>query len=139
MIISDQHMSETPVRRIEVFTGAGHRREWPAEVKARILAETYMPGETVSAVARRHGLRVDQLFSWRKLARRAAEAEGGEAMSFAPVVVAPARPAAPRRRSEARRGEGVIEVDLAAGLIRIGRGAEIKAITAVIAAMKAAS
>ena len=124
---------------MEVFTGAGHRREWPAEVKARILAETFMPGETVSAVARRHGLRVDQLFSWRKLARRAAEREGGEAISFAPVVVTPAAPGAPRRRSEARRGDGVIEVDLAAGLIRIGRGAEVKAIAAVIAAMKAAS
>jgi transposase len=133
MIISDQHMSEPPVRRIEVFTGAGHRREWPAEVKARILAETLVPGETVSAVARRHGLRVDQLFSWRKLARRAAE--GDEAISFAPVVVTPVAPPAPRRRSEPRRSDGVIEVDLAAGVIRIGRGAEVKAITAVIAAM----
>jgi transposase len=135
MIISDQHMAEAPVRRIEVFTGAGHRREWPAEVKARIVAETLMPGETVSAVARRHGLRVDQLFAWRKLARRAGEREVGEAISFAPVVVTPAAPAPGRRRSEPRRGDGVIEVDLAAGVIRIGRGAEVKAITALIAAM----
>lgn len=135
MIISDQHMAEPPVRRMEVFTGAGHRREWPAEVKARILAETYMPGETVSAVARRHGLRVDQLFSWRRLARRAARIEGDEeAISFAQVVVAPA---APRRRSEPRRDDGVIEVDVAAGRVRIGRGVEAKAITAVIAAMRA--
>jgi transposase len=139
MIISDQHRAEPPVRRIEVFTGAGHRREWPAEVKARILAETMVPGETVSAVARRHGLRVDQLFAWRKLARRAAEGDGGEAISFAPVVVAPDAPAVARRRPEPRRGDGVIEVDLAAGVIRIGRGAEVKAITAVIRAMGGAA
>jgi len=118
-------MSEASVRRIEVFTGAGRRREWPAEVKARILAETLLPGETVSAVARRHGLRVDQLFAWRRLARRAVEeAADDEAVSFAPAVVTADAPAAPRRRSELRRREGMIEVDVAAGIVRIGRGAE---------------
>jgi transposase len=136
MIISNQHMSEPVVRRMEVFTGAGHRREWPAEVKARIVAETLVPGETLSAVARRHGLRVDQLFSWRKLARRAAEQAGG--VSFAPVVVTPAAPTAQRRR-EPRRNDGLIEVDLAAGMIRIRRGAEVRAIAAVIRAMSGAA
>ena len=29
-----------PVRRIEVFTGAGRRRTWSAEDKARIVAES---------------------------------------------------------------------------------------------------
>ena len=43
-----------PVRRLEVFTGAGRRREWSAEEKKRIVAESYQSGETVSAVARRH-------------------------------------------------------------------------------------
>jgi transposase len=44
-----------PVRRLEVFTGAGRRRNWPAEQKARIVADSYESGETVCAVARRHG------------------------------------------------------------------------------------
>ena len=43
-----------PVRRLEVFTGAGRRRAWSAEQKERIVAESYESGETVSAVARRH-------------------------------------------------------------------------------------
>jgi transposase len=51
-----------PVRRLEVFTGSGRRRAWTAEQKARIVAETYESGETVSAVARRHGLTPQQLF-----------------------------------------------------------------------------
>jgi len=31
-------------------------RKWPDEVKARIVAETLMPGASVSDVARRHGV-----------------------------------------------------------------------------------
>jgi transposase len=129
-------MSKPEVRRMEVFTGAGRRREWPAEVKARIVAETLVPGETLSGVARRHGLRVDQLFSWRKAARRAAA--GGEGVSFAPVVVTSPSPAlaARRSRSERRDGEGVIEVDVNAGLVRIGRGAEAEVVAAVIGALR---
>jgi transposase len=60
-----------PVRRLEVFTGAGRRRTWTAEQKAQILAESYESGEKVSAVARRHGLTPQQLFGWRRDARRA--------------------------------------------------------------------
>jgi Transposase len=39
-----------PVRRLEVFTGR-RRRTWPAEQKARILAESYESGEKVSSCA----------------------------------------------------------------------------------------
>jgi len=34
----------------------GKRRYWTAEEKAAILAETYQPGVTVVAIARKHGL-----------------------------------------------------------------------------------
>jgi hypothetical protein len=34
-----------PVRRLEVFTGAGRRRTWTAEQKAQILAESYESGD----------------------------------------------------------------------------------------------
>ncbi|WP_150108577.1 transposase [Methylobacterium sp. 4-46] len=40
------------VRRFEVITGAGGRRTWSAEAKARILEETLLPGAVVSEVAR---------------------------------------------------------------------------------------
>ena len=58
-----------PVRRLEVFTGTGRRRTWTAEQKARIVAESYEAGDTVSAIARRHGLTAQQLFGWRREAR----------------------------------------------------------------------
>ena len=63
-----------PVRRFEIFTGAGRRHEWPPEEKARIVAESYEAGATVSGVARRHALSPQQLFTWRRAARKLMEA-----------------------------------------------------------------
>jgi hypothetical protein len=49
------------VRRFEVITGAGGRRAWSAENKARIVAESLAAGANVSAVARRYGLLPQQV------------------------------------------------------------------------------
>src|SRR3989304_8890396 len=91
-----------PARRIGVLTAAGRRRTWSAEDKARIVAESLTSGESVCAVARRHGLSPPQLFGWRRQARQPLEATGGEgARLFVPAgggtpVLAPAaRPAGP--------------------------------------------
>jgi transposase len=51
-----------PARRREVFTGAGRRRTWSDEDKARVVAEIETSGGSVSGVARRHGLSPQQLF-----------------------------------------------------------------------------
>ncbi len=59
------------VRRIEVITGGGERRRrWSDDEKARAVEESLAPGAVVSEVARRHGLTPQQLFSWRRAARR---------------------------------------------------------------------
>jgi hypothetical protein len=51
-----------PVHRLEVFSGAGRRRTWSDDDKARIVAEIAVSDESVSAAARRHGLSPQQLF-----------------------------------------------------------------------------
>ncbi|WP_144428228.1 transposase [Azospirillum thiophilum] len=51
---------------MEVITGDVGRRTWSPEEKARILAEAAVPGVVVSEVARRHGLRPQQVFGWRR-------------------------------------------------------------------------
>jgi hypothetical protein len=61
MSISELMYVSERARRIEVFTGAGRRRTWPADEKAAIVAESYAPGRTVCGVARRHGLTPAQL------------------------------------------------------------------------------
>src|SRR3982750_681381 len=56
MSISELMHRPERARRLEVFTGVGRRRTWPADEKAAIVAESYAPGRTVCGVARRHGL-----------------------------------------------------------------------------------
>src|SRR3954454_16296716 len=79
-ITGRKHVSEpATVHRLEIFTGAGRRRTWPAEVKARIVAQSHAPGATACGVARRHGLSPQQLFAWRREARQQRAAGGREA------------------------------------------------------------
>jgi transposase len=59
----------TGVRRIELITGTGRRRQWSDDDKARIIIESLRPGSCVSEVARRNGLSPQQLFGWRREAR----------------------------------------------------------------------
>lgn len=57
---------------LTVFTGAGRRRKWSDEDKARIVADIVTSGDSVCSVARRHGLSPQQLFGWRRQLREAA-------------------------------------------------------------------
>jgi transposase len=58
------------VSRLEVIEGpSGRRRRTKAE-RARIAAESMMPGVTVGEVARRHGTTRWQIYDWRKQMRK---------------------------------------------------------------------
>ena len=46
--------------RVEVITSVQRRRRWSTEEKVRMVEETYLPGNTVSLVARRHGIAGNQ-------------------------------------------------------------------------------
>jgi transposase len=46
------------------------RRRWSEEDKGRIVAESFEAGATASDVARRHDMSPQQLFEWRRQARR---------------------------------------------------------------------
>jgi len=136
-----------PVRRLEVFTGAGRRRKWSDEDKARIVAEIVASGDSVCAVARRHGLSPQQLFGWRRQLREAAakhsDASDAEELQFVPAVV-DAGASAPvlRRRRKAPRCKsepdvGMIEVEVEGVTIRASRGADANTIAAIVQALKA--
>lgn len=62
--------SDVTTRRLEVITETGRRRWFWKDDKARIVEETLVPGAVVSEIARRHGLTPQQVFTWRRQARR---------------------------------------------------------------------
>jgi transposase len=143
----DMPMPE-PVRRIEVITGDVGRRIWTDDQKASIVAECLLPGRTVSAVARSHGMSASQLFSWRRQLRR--QMSTGDALAFVPAVVAhpevPAltgkRAAAASRRSPAPPSgprsleHCVIVIEIGGAVMRIRNAAETKLIASAIAALR---
>jgi transposase len=72
--------------------GAKRRRNkrWPKELKREIVAATYLPGSSVSIVARQYDVNANQVFRWRRLA----DASGSTASStsssgLVPVTITP--------------------------------------------------
>src|SRR3954464_15918559 len=124
MSISELMPMPERARRLEVFTGVGRRRNWPADEKAAIVAESYAPGRTVCGVARRHGLTPAQLFTWRRLARRSRWSVQEPPVRLVPAVVEavpglPPPPASQPRRAR-RPGLGMgIEVEMDGIVVRI--------------------
>jgi len=149
MTMSCDDAGTSGVHRFEVFTGAGKRRDWPPEVKVSIVAESYSGQESVSAVARRHGMIPSQLFTWRRELRKQMEAQGFPlpvapvpAPLFVPAVIEPSPPSdvlpmtkRPRRRR--RSSPSAVELEIDGVAVRIARGTDKGLIAAVIEALKA--
>lgn len=141
---SSAGVSLEPVRRFEVFTGEGRRRKWSVSEKMAIVAE--MAGsDNISELARRHGLRSSQLFTWRRELRYASEAAAVPV--FVPAVIeaetktaaAPERVPSPIKRRRSGRANGpaaAVEIDIDGVSVKIARGADAAVIAAVIEALK---
>jgi transposase len=150
MSMSCDDAGTSGVQRFEVFTGAGKRRDWSREVKAAIVAESFSGMETVSSVARRHGLCSSQLFTWRRQVREELKSKGialpGEptqAPMFVPAVIdhapAPVPAASPVKASKVRRrgkAAAAVELEIDGVAVKIARGADATLIAAVIDALK---
>ena len=155
----------TTVRRLELITGTGRRRQWPADDKARIVVESLQPDANVSEVARRHGLSPQQLFGWRRQARELLNESEHEAVGTAPAgLSAPDPPRCPspssgRTKSRGRSPgpepafapvviasapadtvmPGVIEIAIGEAIVRVRGQVETGLLVAVLRAVRRAS
>jgi len=87
------------------------------------VAESLDPATTASAVARRHGLHVSQLFTWRQ---QLAVSAAREAPAFVPVVVAEGGAATPAEMA------GQIEIALGPAVVRVGADVDAAALRRVL-------
>ena len=132
----------TTLRRLEVITGTGRRRQFSEDFKAGIVEETLVPGAIVSDVARRNGLTPQQVFTWRRQARRL-PTPMADNPPFVPAVVdamAPVAVAGRERKTAQRKAKqdvGGIEIEAEGVTIRVGRGADVAMIAAIVHALKA--
>jgi transposase len=126
-------------RRIEVLTGPGRRRRWSDDDKARIVAETTQPGAVVTEVARRWQVSPQQVFDWRRQARKAlAAAAAPPEPALVPIV--PETPAPmPEPAASSARPAPAIEVKLAGAVLRVAPGTDVDLLTTVLRAIRASA
>ena len=105
---------------------ADGKRNWPAELKARIVAETLIEGETVKAVAKRYELIHSTVSDWRRMARQGKLVLPNlDGMDFVPVEIeAPAPLAQPLPVASAStidviRGDVIVRLDAATPAARV--------------------
>ena len=123
-------------RRFEVISGERRRREWTADEKLSIVAESFATTTSISDVARRHQLNRNQLFQWRAQFRRG---ELGEmAMgSFVPVTIAEAHPpAASPPPTGGPPDEPMVEVVIGVAMVRISPSVDDATLRRVLAAVR---
>jgi len=120
------------LQRVEIITGTGRRRRWSTDAKAAIVAESFAPGASVSAVARRHDVSPSLLFLWRRQTTRAQVAERGDRgmpPGFVPVAITGCRGQLPSEE------QALIEIEVGAVRIRVRGTVDRRALCEVLAAV----
>ncbi len=107
----------------------GYRRRHSAEFKRAVVEKTLAPGASVAATALEHRLNTNLLFKWRRdhmreLARHA------PAPTMLPVMIETSSVHADSSRQ--RVTAGVIEIELAAGRIRLKGAVDVESLRAVL-------
>ena len=71
--------------------GAKRRRNkrWPEALKREIVAATYLPGSSVSIVARQYDVNANQVFRWPRLAEKSDASSPSSLGGLVPVTITP--------------------------------------------------
>ncbi len=123
--------------RLEVIEGPSGRRRRTKAQRARIAAESMMPGVTVADVARQHGTTRWQVYDWRKQIRKGNLVLPESVMAlpiFAELVVADSTP-----ETSLPGGRSDLEIIVGDVVIRAGAGADEGQLTRAIRAVRAAA
>ena len=124
------------VSRLEVIEGPSGRRQRTKAQRARIAAESMMPGMKVADVARKHGTTRWQIYDWRKQMRKGnlVVPESVAALPmFAELVIE-----AITTDASSLGGRSDLEIVVGDVVIRVGVGADEGQLTRAIRAARAA-
>lgn len=129
---------------VEIIIGRERRLRWSQQDKMRIVAESNEPGSMIRAVAARHGVCENLVFTWRRQAR-----EGLLGLDLASPVFVPVQALAsastavaplderPRQASWFAGAPGLIEIELGNGRqAHVGSDVNLAALRRVLAALR---
>ena len=137
-----EHRMDVPSRkgvsRVEVLDGPTGRRRWLDDVKARIVAESLLPGARVCDVAAKYGLIARHLSQWRGLARQGKLVlPCADAPAFVPLVLESAP--APVSASGGPMAEGgVIRIEISGAVLHVAPDCSPDRAAALAAALRRA-
>ncbi len=133
----------------EVIEVVERLRRWSTEDKLKVLLDALEPGASIAAVADRHGVSRNLLYTWLRLAREGwmpgLSISGKAAPAFVPVQVAHepvARPVLetpeppPRQIAPPRRRTSSIEITLANGrVVKVDESIDAEALARIVAVL----
>lgn len=133
------------VSRLEVIEGASGWRQRTREERARIAAESLLPGVRVSDIARKYDATRWQIYTWRKRLRKGelVLSEGAASLPFFAQLVAEddashiGQPHGPPIEEAGK--SGMTEIVLGDAVIRVGGHVDEAQLTRIIRAVRAAA
>jgi len=122
---------------VEIILGQA-RRHWSEDEKRALVAETYVDGETVNGVARRHNISRSMLFGWRKQYRETPKcvAPASTPIGLTPVAIAGPEQSEPPTSAAVPATIPLIELEFGRGIrLRISGAVSPDLTAAVMKAM----
>jgi transposase len=121
---------------VEIILGQARRR-WSEDEKRALVAETFVHGQTVNGVARRHNISRSMLFGWRKqYCETGFAAHASASIGFTPVAIAQSEPGEPAIPPTAPMGMPLIELEFGRGIrLRISGAVDPNLAAAVMKSM----
>ena len=136
----------------EIISTVERRRNWPTEVKLRIIEEALAPGASISAVADRNGVCRSLLYTWLRLVRddkiRGISITPQSTTSFVPIRIEPPAnmpvptakadgdPPTPQRAPSRGRRLALVEIALTNGrVIKVDECIDPAALAQLVAAL----
>jgi transposase len=119
------------VSRLEVIAGPTGRRNRSAADKAKIAAESLLPGAEVATVARKHGVTRWQVYDWRRrLQRGRLSLPDSLAATFAPLML-------DLPKTQAAVDPVLVKLEIMVSDVVIRTEVEVEHLAGVILAMRA--
>src|SRR5271157_3961050 len=118
---------------MEIILGQARRR-WSEDEKRALVAETFVDGQTVNGVARRHNISRSTLFGWRKqYCETGFAAPASTPIGFIPVAIAGPEPSDPPTPAASPAAMLRIELEFGRGIrLRISGAVDLNLAAAVM-------